>query len=239
MTRPLRVAIPIGGFNRSGGVKTLMLVAEAMADRGWHVRFLAPDYAATPPRPLNPAIRVVPVPAGSGPHAWRLVRFYSRLPFMAGRDADVCIANFYLTAHAAFLARLFHRRLRVVYFLQGDEAVSHGRLADAPAVSRWIRFVLARVSYRLPLPMLCVSDWLRRQVQRPDAVVVGQGIDLNVFHERSRGPDATRVAIGTIGTASRAKGYPDVLAAVSRLAGKSFDLIVRRWTMGSRCSEAR
>src|SRR5262249_53598047 len=32
--------------------------------------------------------------------------------------------------------------------------------------------------------------------------------------------------IGTIGAAARTKGYPDVLAAVSRLAGKSFDLII-------------
>jgi tetratricopeptide (TPR) repeat protein len=31
------------------------------------------------------------------------------------------------------------------------------------------RYALARGSYRLPLPMLCVSDWLRRQVGRPDA----------------------------------------------------------------------
>ena len=226
MTRALRVAIPIGGFNRSGGVKTLMLVAEAMADRGWHVRFLAPDYAAEPPTPLTTRIRIVRVATGSGPHAWRVMRFYARLPFIAAHDADVCIANFYLTAHAAFVARLLHPRVRVVYFLQGDEAQSHGRLADAPALSRWLRYVLARVSYRLPLPMLCVSEWLRRQVQRPDAVVVGQGIDLRVFRERTRGDDAARIAVGTIGAAARTKGYQDVLAAVSRLAGKSFDLIV-------------
>ena len=222
----LRITIPLGGFNRSGGVKTLTLIAAAMAERGWDVRFVAPDYAAEPPFPLSPRIRILPVATGSGPRLLRVIRFYLRLAGAASRDADVCVANFYLTAHAAFLARLLHRRLRVVCFLQGDEAESHGRLADASAPSRWIRFALARASYRLPLPMLCVSGWLRRQVRRPDAVVVGQGIDLSVFRARERDRASTRVAVGTIGAAARAKGYPDVLAAVARLAGKSFDFVI-------------
>jgi glycosyltransferase involved in cell wall biosynthesis len=89
-----------------------------------------------------------------------------------------------------------------------------------------MRFAIARASYRLPLPMMCVSDWLRRQVRRPDAIVVGQGIDLTVFQANHRGRAANRVAIGTIGAASPVKGYPDVLAALSRLSDRPFDLVV-------------
>ena len=40
---------PLAGFNLSGGVKSLVGVANALADRGHAVRFLVPDYAATPP----------------------------------------------------------------------------------------------------------------------------------------------------------------------------------------------
>src|SRR5262245_16800062 len=222
----LRVTIPLAGFNRSGGVKTLMLLAVAMAERGWRVRILAPDYAADSPFPPDARLGVVRVPTGSGPSVLRLIRFYLRLARAAARDTDVCVANFYLTAHATFLARLLNRGLRVVYFLQGDEAESHGRLAEAPFLSRWIRFALARASYRLPLPMLCVSHWLRRQVRRPDAMVVGQGIDLNVFRARGRGHPPVRVAVGTIGAVARAKGYADVVTALARFADVSFDLIV-------------
>jgi glycosyltransferase involved in cell wall biosynthesis len=207
-------------------VNTLVLVARAMAGRGWRVRFVAPDYAAESPFPLGRELQVVPVATGAGPRWLRVIRFYLRLPTLAARDADVCVANFYLTAHAAFLARLVHRRLRVVYFLQGDEAESHGRLAEASPLSRWVRFALARVSYRLPLPMLCVSDWLRRQVRRPDAVVVGQGIDLTVFRASDRTRAAARIAVGTIGAVARAKGYRDVLAALSRLAERPFDFVI-------------
>ena len=99
-------------------------------------------------------------------------------------------------------------------------------LAEAPLVSRWIRFALARASYRLPLPMLCVSHWLRRQVRRPDAVVVGQGIDLAVFRARNRDQPPARVAVGTIGAVARAKGYADVLAALAQFADASFDLVI-------------
>jgi glycosyltransferase involved in cell wall biosynthesis len=222
---PLAVAIPLAGFNRSGGVKTLLLLGTAMAERGWTVRLLVPEQATTPPKEMSPRMQVTRIPTGSAPRPLQIALFYWRLAFAIARDTDVCIANFYLTAYSAFLARLIRPRMRVVYFLQGDEAESHGRLANAPLLSRWFRFALARGSYRLPLPMLCVSQWLRRQVRRPDAIVVGQGIDLSVFKARQPRP-APRVTVGTIGAAAPVKGYPDVLSALSTLRQSAFDVVV-------------
>jgi len=49
VSRTIRVAIPIAGFNRSGGVKTLTLLAGAMANRGWCGRLIVPDYTAASP----------------------------------------------------------------------------------------------------------------------------------------------------------------------------------------------
>ncbi len=215
----------MAGFNRSGGVKTLLRLAGAMAERGWTVQIMVPDFAAADPAEMSARVQVVRVGTGSAPRSLRMAAFYLRAAFAMARTADVCIANFYLTAYSAALARLVNRRMRAVYFLQGDEAESHGRLADAPAVSRWMRFTRARGSYRLPLPMLCVSQWLRAQVRRPDAVIVGQGIDLAVFRASDR-PGATRLVVGTIATPGRVKGYPDVLAALAQLSRKTFDLAV-------------
>src|SRR5689334_4785754 len=100
--RPLRVTIPIAGFNRSGGVRTLMLLAAAMAERGWRVRLVTPDYGEPPPFDLPPGVDLDRVATGAGPRWLRMARFYARLTTIAGRDADVFVANFYLTAHAAF-----------------------------------------------------------------------------------------------------------------------------------------
>jgi glycosyltransferase involved in cell wall biosynthesis len=219
------MTIPIVGFNRSGGVKTLALLANAMADRGWHVRIVVPDYASESPFALAAAIELRRINTSGWPAPLRMGAFYLALARIAARDTDVFVANFYLTAYCAWLSRLLHRRARAVYFLQGDEAESHGRMADAPFLSRWLRYALARGSYRLPLPMLCVSTWLRRQVRRPDAVVVGQGIDLDVFRPRPRQAPPAHVVVGTIGGDARVKGYPDVVAAVSQI-GNAMELRV-------------
>jgi glycosyltransferase involved in cell wall biosynthesis len=220
----MTMTIPLAGFNRSGGVQTLARLANAMADRGWRVRIVVPDYGGEPPVALAPAVELRRVATQGWPAPLRMGAFYLALALTAARDTDVCVANFYLTAYCACLSRLLHRRAHAVYFLQGDEAESHGRLADAPRVSRWLRYALARGSYRLPLPMLCVSAWLRQQVGRADAVVVGQGIDLAFFQPPQTRPARGRVVVGTIGSAAPVKGYPDVAAALAQLPGKAIDV---------------
>ena len=222
----MTLAMPIVGFNRSGGVKTLVLLANAFANGGWHVRVIVPFDASESPFALSPAIELQRAGVRRGPRPVRLGAFYLYLALNVARDCDVCLANFYLTAYCAWLSGLVHRRARAIYFLQGDEAESHGRLAEATLVSRRLRYALARGSYRLPLPMLCVSDWLRRQVGRPDAMVVGQGIDLAVFHEHARPANSARVVVGTIGNPARVKGYPDVLAAWPLLSARTLELLV-------------
>ena len=222
----MTMTIPIAGFNRSGGVKTLALLANAMADRGWRVRIVVPDYASEPPFALAPAVELRRIDTSGWPAPLRRGAFYLVLALTAARDTDICLANFYLTAYCAWLSRVLHRQAHAIYFLQGDEAESHGRLADAAPLSRWIRYTLARGSYRLPLPMLCVSNWLRQQVRRPDAVVVGQGIDLAVFHPQEHAAPRARVTVGTIGNAAPVKGYPDTVAALSLLADRTVDVLV-------------
>jgi glycosyltransferase involved in cell wall biosynthesis len=220
------LTIPLAGFNRSGGVKTLVVIANAMAERGWTVRLIAPDYANALPFELESGVEVARIATGAGPRSLRMARFYARLVVEAARDADVCLANFYLTAYPAFFSRLVHRGTRVIYFLQGDEAESHGRLADAPWLSRWLRYSLARCSYRLPLPMVCVSHWLRRQVGRPDAVVVGQGIDPTVFRPSRAADRSASPVVGTIANPAPVKGYAEVVAALSAIGNPRFDVLI-------------
>ena len=154
------------------------------------------------------------------PRPLRMGAFYLALALTVARDTDVCLANFYLTAYCAWLSGLLHRRARAIYFLQGDEAESHGRLADGAHSSAAGCATRSRAAaIVLPLPMLCVSHWLRRQVARPDADVVGQGIDLGVFRPRPREAARVRVVVGTIGGDARVKGYPDVVTAAVADAG--------------------
>jgi glycosyltransferase involved in cell wall biosynthesis len=78
--------------------------------------------------------------------------------------------------------------------------------------------------------MLCVSEWLRGQVGRPDADVVGQGINVAVFHPRGCDRARARVVVGTIAAPGRAKGYPDVLAVLEQMTGAAIDVVVAATT---------
>jgi glycosyltransferase involved in cell wall biosynthesis len=111
------------------------------------------------------------------------------------------------------VSRLVNRRASIVYFVQGDEASSHGRLSEGGVLSRSVRWTLARLSYRLPVRIICVSRWLRGRIGRPDARVVAQGLDLDVFAP-SRRRSGGEVVIGTIGSSAAAKGYGDFRRAL-------------------------
>jgi glycosyltransferase involved in cell wall biosynthesis len=214
MTGPA-VSIPTGGFNRSGGVKTLVLLANAMASRGWRVRMIAPDYAADSPFELAPSVRVTRLGTGPLSPMLRKALYYARLALSAAAGADLCLANFYPTVYCALVSKMLHPRARVIYFVQGDEGVSHGTLAEASPISRAFRSLLARWSYQLPVRVICVSDWLRTRIGRPESVVVSQGLDLETFRPvPGRFIPRNPVVVGTIGSTAEAKGYPVFLRAV-------------------------
>lgn len=221
----MTVSIPLGGFNLSGGVKVLVIVANAMAARGWRVVLVAPDFAATSPFALAPSVSTRVVRAGPAwlPRPVRKIWYYVKLAGLAARRADLCVANYYLTAYCAIVSRrLFSRRTRVVWYVQGDEAVSHGLIADARPVSRRLRYLAARLSYRLPLGTVCVSHWVRERIGKPDAVVChAPAIDPDVFRVRERAERSARAVIGTIGRRGETKGYDTIRAALERLPDPS------------------
>ena len=216
----LRVAIPLAGFNLSGGVKSLVGVANALAARGHAVRFIVPDYAATPPAPLAPGVRLRVLSSGPAwlPGPARKLLHLVQLGLTATAGADICLANYFTTAYAALASnRLRGDKAVLAYNVRGYEPLSHGLNADASAPSRIVRAALAWISYRLPLQKICTTDWLRQQTGDPTAYVVGHGINLNVFQPGPMRPTGKHVVVGTIGRLGEAKGYPDFLRALDLL----------------------
>ncbi len=201
-------------------MKSLIGVGNALAERGHRVRFLVPDYAAAPPGALHPAVQVRVLRSGSTwvPGTARKLMYLVRLATTATAGADVCLANYFTTAYAAWLSRTVRKdRAALAYNVRGYEPLSHGLLAHANLPSRLARFSLAWLSYRLPLRKIVTTNWLRDQTGDQHAYVVGHGIDPGVFRpprERRRHPALT---IGTIGRLGDAKGYPDFLRAVELL----------------------
>ena len=107
----------------------------------------------------------------------------------AAAGADVVLANYYLTAYPAVVSWLLHRRrAALAYNVRGYEPWSHGLMAPAGRWGRYARFALAWLSYRLPLTKLVTTDWLRRMIGDREAIVVGHGIDLEVFRPEATHP---------------------------------------------------
>ena len=231
------VTIPLGSFHLSGGVKVLVLLANGIAARGVQVRFLAPAYGTDCPFELDPNVSVQVVSCGPRflPKPVRQILYYLKLSVISARETDLCLANYYLTAYGAFFSRLLQRnKPELLWYVQGYEAGSHGLLAEAGILSRFFRYHLARASYRLPVRIFCVSNWVREQIGRPDAEVVHPpALNLAVFTpvQRRENGDGTLV-IGTIGRRGKTKGYDDFIRAVRSLSSDNIRLLVASPTAG-------
>jgi len=217
-----RILIPLAGFNFSGGVKVLVLIANEMAVRGWRVGFVCPDYAHIPGFPLHPSIKVSAVATGNKflPKVFKKILFYLRLSLYDFSSAKFCLANYFPTALCVFIAKLVRfSRVTIIWYVQGFEAKSHGLFAQANPVSRICRYFLAHLSYRIPVPVLCVSRWVRTSIGRPDGVVVyPPSIDFTVFSPSKKEPvNGPCVIIGTIGRGGVTKGYDYFLKAIENL----------------------
>lgn len=214
---PARVTIPLAGLNLSGGVKSLLLLANCLAERGAAVRLIVPDYAADPPVPLDPRVRLTVVQTRGSGFARKLA-YFAQLAWEAAAEADVVVANYFLTAYPSVVSWLLHcRRAALTYNIRGYEPWSHGLMASSGRPGRYARFGLAWLSYRLPLAKLVTTDWLAQMVGDRQATVVGHGIDLGVFHPGRGSQPGSTVTVGVIGRHGAVKGYPDFLLAADRL----------------------
>ncbi|MDD5669776.1 MAG: glycosyltransferase family 4 protein, partial [Candidatus Omnitrophica bacterium] len=202
--------------------KVLVSIANEMAARGWKVGFVCPDYAHIPGFPLHPGIQVRAVATGnrSLPKVFKKILFYLKLSLYDFSSAKFCLANYFPTALCAFTAKLARfSRVTIVWYVQGFEAKSHGLLAQANPLSRIFRCFLAHLSYRIPIPVLCVSRWVRTSIGRPDGTVVyPPAIDLAVFSpEKKESANSSCMIIGTVGRGGGTKGYDYFLKAIENL----------------------
>jgi len=214
----LRVSIPLAGFNRSGGVQSLIHLANDLAARGHRVRLVVPDFASAPPRPLGPGVALRVLATGPWPRRLRQMVYYLRLLVASTQGADVCLANYWPTAYTALASHVLRDRgTALAYNVRAYEPITHGALAESSPLGRRLRGLLAAASYRLPLAKLVTSAYLKRAVGDPRARVMGHGVDLGVFRPCPRPMAEGPVTVGVVARQGAVKGYPDFQAALALL----------------------
>jgi glycosyltransferase involved in cell wall biosynthesis len=212
-TRRFEVAIPLSGFNPSGGVRILIHLANALAARDVTVAVSVPERAASPPIPLHPGVTLLVRRSGGG--------FRARLAFLTGLSrADVQVASGYQTPLLIVLGALLQRaKPRLVYLIQGDEPASHIRYGARPA---WVKAVLravAQAGYRVPATRIAVSRFVARRVgEHRVRRVIAPGIEAAFL--RPIVPRPSRDAVVRVGVLSHpapVKGTDVALDAFAQL----------------------
>jgi len=215
------VAIPLVGFNPSGGIRMVIHVANALAARGMRVVFAVPRHAAAPPVGLHPAIELVV--RGSARGLRDRVGFVASLP-----RARVHVATGYQTPLLIAAGRMVRARGgRTFYLIQNDEPSSHITHGNQPS---WIKPVLrgvASAGYHVPATRVAVSHFVAERVgARRIHRVIPPGIETRFLERALRAPDADgspvrpRTTVGVLSHPGTVKG---MAVAIDAFAAKRDD----------------
>lgn len=218
----MRIAFPLISVERSGGVRVIVEIANQLAAYGHACRLVLPADKECP-FPIRTDVAVLRSPRfgrggmlAVGPRILGLAR---AIP----ADSDVIVASYYLTAYAAWLARLRARRARLFHVIQGYEP---NYFRQQGRRRQWVSFLLARASYKLPLRKTVVSPWLAEKLAaegHPNLPVIPNGIDRAVFGAAPAGRAPGDPLIMTVGHWRPNRGYGDFLAAVDLLRRRRKD----------------
>ena len=125
-------------------------------------------------------------------------------------DGDLVIATWWETAH--WVSALDPRKGRKVYFIQGYESSIPGQPAER-----------VDATYRLPLAKLVVSRWLadmmRDRFGDPDAALVPNAVDGQVYQSPPRGKQA-RPTVGFVYALESIKGSDLAVAALEQVRAR-------------------
>jgi glycosyltransferase involved in cell wall biosynthesis len=197
----------------SGGARVIALHAQWLQSQGHHVVIAhprLPAFGGTGARLWwERAKWMLKYPQGEPSHfdsleLERIILPLDRTPRDSDLpDADVIVATWWETAE--WMAPLSESKGAKAYFVQGHE------------VFDYLPKERVRATYRLPVRIITVSEWLRATLRREynlaEVSLVPNGVDLSQFHApaRLRQP---RPTVGTVYSSDSFKGSDVCIAAV-------------------------
>jgi glycosyltransferase involved in cell wall biosynthesis len=217
------LAIPLIGFNPSGGIRMVIHVANEMASRGHKVAFTAPENAAIPPIDLHPKIQVFT--RGNARGLRDRIAFEREMP-----PARVYLATGYQTPLLIESARRRARtQARIVHLVQADEITTHIRLGSQRTWLKPMLHSVARRGLEVPAIRIAVSHAVadavgRDRIQR----IINPGIDARYIasarqalpaRRERRHDDPEKLTVGFFAQSGRVKGAAVAIEALQRFAG--------------------
>ncbi len=213
----MRVVFPLISMRMSGGKRVTFQYINGLAQRGHNVTVLVPSGENTEYLHLDEGVLRVEVPSGCSGRQ----KGYLHLVWTLGWHipaCDVIVANGWQTMYPAMLGRIRHGA-RVVFLVQGHDAVVRGRLSGRPVLLRWRNRYGAEFAYRMPATRVAVSNWvaalLCKQYGRA-AFVLPNGVDVRQFRPNGalRLDESDTLWVMVLGSSVHSKGYADALEAI-------------------------
>lgn len=216
------LAIPLIGFNPSGGVRMVIHVANEMAARGRRVVFTVPTHAATPPIDVDTRIQVFT--RGNARGLRDRIAFEREMP-----PAQVYLATGYQTP--LLIARARRRanaKARILHLIQTDEITTHIRLGSQRSWLKPMLQTVARRGLEVPAVRIAVSSAVADAVGR-DKIhrIINPGIEARYIQNASAATPARRerrhdnpekLTIGFFAQSGRVKGTAVAIEALTRFA---------------------
>ena len=209
----------------SGGNRMLAMIGNGLAARGHEITYVVLSHHG--PGALSFPVRgdvVWATPAGgSRSIILGILTLAKQVP-----RCDVIVANFCMTSYATFLAR---RKGLPVYLAFEDESLYWGpdrprknMLEHAAYRMRYLaHYLLARYSYKLPMPLITISQSSRQKLTRRsgrDSIIVHPGVNREIFKPCPHKRRGSQKKILWVGDSSWRKGLKGCLRAVEIVAAE-------------------
>jgi len=214
-------------LERSGGVRGTVEIANHMAKLGHSCRLVVVGYEEIPFY-VNINIQIIRVkPQRKRSGIYNLISVYT-LAKAIPKNSDIIAASYYLTAYAAIIAKIKGSKAKLFYIVRAYEP-NFFRQADGH--NQWMSYILAKMSYSLPLIKSTISVWLSDLLARKgysNIPVINNGINSKLFCPDKLKSAKNEKIIMTIGNRRANRGYFDFCDSVNKLweTRKDFKILV-------------
>jgi glycosyltransferase involved in cell wall biosynthesis len=217
-----QVRFPLEAFSRSGGMRVIIGIANALAEEGIRVELVAPDFSAQPPWPLHRDVTLTVISTTALPHRIRQLQWFQWLAVHGAEGCDVVVATFWRTMYWLSASRRLQRRPPLlVNLVQGDDARSQILERQMSGLVKRLLFPIAQRSVQLPSETVMVSSWLQQSLRR-QGQVIPNGVDRSVFFPALPAPaPRTNFVVGAVARATAQKGWGALLDTCERLVQRT------------------
>jgi len=193
----MNIYFPLLGFNKSGGIGQIMIIANHFAESGYCVSVGVPDYHSEVYYKLVDNVDVKLVRTSGGKILRKIIYFIKQV-FIISRW-DIVFATSYKTAYYIFISKLifFWRKTRIIYLIQHYEPLSQVKYGnDYNKFSKKLMYYLAELTYRFGFEMIAISDWIKKMIGNETIKVIPCGINLDIYNHRYRTFDENKIVVG-------------------------------------------